>query len=63
MDGIPHCQEAYGEDGQEDDDDIDGVDTDGIGIDYKRTLAAAQGDDAIGLLRFTARGSVSTRGP
>ena len=35
MDGIPHCQEAYGEDGQEDDDDIDGVDADRIGIDYK----------------------------
>ena len=41
MDGIPHRQEAYGQYGEEDDDDIPGVNADGIGVDDERALAAA----------------------
>ena len=50
MDGIPHREEAYGHDGEKDNDDIPGVDADGIGVDDKRALAAAQRDDTVGLL-------------
>ena len=53
MDGIPDGKEAYSENRQEDDDDIEGMDADGIGVDYKRTLAATQRDDAVGLLNPT----------
>ena len=41
VDGIPHRQEAYGQYGEEDDDDIPGVNADGIGVDDERALAAA----------------------
>lgn len=53
MDGIPDCEEADSENSEEDDDNIKGMDADGIGVDYKRTLAAAQGDNAVGLLNPT----------
>ena len=48
--GIPYWQEANGQNGEEDDDNVQGMNADGVGIDDKRALAAAQRDDAVGLL-------------
>ena len=42
--GVPHGQEAYGEDGDEDNDHVEGMDADGIGIDNERPLS--QSDDS-----------------
>ena len=44
--GVPHGQEAYGEDGDEDNDHVEGMDADGIGIDNERPFALSQSDDS-----------------
>jgi len=38
VDGIPGGEEADGHHGEEDDDDVPGMDADGIGVDHKGTL-------------------------
>ena len=40
MNGIPDGEEADGKDGEEDDDNIEGMNADGIGVDHKRPFAA-----------------------
>ena len=49
-DGIPDGQEAYDEDGDEDKDDILGVDADRVGIDDEGTAAGAEGYETEALL-------------
>ena len=50
FDGVPHGEEADDEDGDEDEDDIPGMDTHGVGVDDESALGATHGDDAKTLL-------------
>ena len=49
--GIPHAEESYGNDREEDEDDIPGMHTHGIGINDKVAFAVAQAYQAVLLLQ------------
>ena len=50
MYGIPDAEEADDHHRNKDEDDIPGVDADGIGIDDERAFRLAESDNAVGLL-------------
>ena len=50
-DGIPDGEPAYEDDGEEDDDDVVGMDADRIGVHDKGTAAGAELHEAEGLLK------------
>lgn len=57
MHGIPHRQETYNNNGEEYNDNIVGVNTHGIGVDYERTARPSQSYYTVGLLQPTEKQS------
>ena len=51
VDGVPGREEADGEDGDEDEHHVPGMDAHGVGVDDERALGLSQGDDAELLLQ------------